>query len=116
MPIQYDDRYIVKPGRQIQFTAHMLQELARCASDITYFAEKYYTIIHPVRGEEVINLFPFQREMLENMRNNRQNLIMAARQLGKCVHFDTIVEIMNKETGEVTKMKIGDFFEKIKVE
>ena len=61
----------------------MLQELARCAADITYFAEKYYTIIHPVRGEEVIKLFPFQREMLENMRNNRQNLIMAARQLGK---------------------------------
>jgi len=83
MPIQYDDRYIVKPGRQIEFTAHMLQELARCASDITYFAEKYYTIIHPVRGEEIIKLFPFQREMLENMRNNRQNLIMAARQLGK---------------------------------
>lgn len=83
MPIQYDDRYIVKPGRQIQFTAHMLQELARCAGDITYFAEKYYTIIHPVRGEEVIKLYPFQREMLENMRINRQNLIMAARQLGK---------------------------------
>jgi len=83
MPIAYDDRYIVKPGRKIEFTALMLQELARCAADITYFAEKYYTIIHPVRGEEIIKLFPFQREMIENMKNNRQNIFMAARQLGK---------------------------------
>lgn len=83
MPIAYDDRYIVKPGRQIQFTAHMLQELARCASDITYFAEKYFTIIHPVRGEEVIKLYDFQREMIDNFTKSRFNIVMSARQMGK---------------------------------
>lgn len=83
MPIKYDDRFVVRPGRKIEFTAQMLQELARCANDIFYFAEKYYKIIHPVRGEEVIQLYPYQKELLHNFKTYRHNIVLAGRQLGK---------------------------------
>lgn len=83
MPIKYDDQFVVKPGRKIEFTALMLQELAKCTRDIFYFAEKYYKIIHPVRGEEIIQLYDYQKELLSNFINYRHNIVLAGRQLGK---------------------------------
>jgi len=83
MPIAYDDKQIVRPNRDIQFTPEMVRELARCAADIIYFAEKYYTIIHPVKGEMVIKLFPYQKEMIKAMSENRFSIFCCGRQLGK---------------------------------
>lgn len=83
MPIAYDDKQIVRPNRDIQFTPEMVRELARCAADIIYFAEKYYTIIHPVKGEMVIKLYPYQKEMIKAMSENRFSIFCCGRQLGK---------------------------------
>jgi hypothetical protein len=39
---------------------------------------------------------------------------MSGRQSGKCVHFQQMVEIMDTKTGNVEKITIGDFFQRIK--
>ena len=71
MPIAYDEKQIVRPNRDISFTPEMVRELARCATDVVYFAEKYVTIIHPIKGEMIIKLYPFQKEMIKAMAENR---------------------------------------------
>ncbi|MCS7316910.1 MAG: terminase family protein [Candidatus Dojkabacteria bacterium] len=83
MPIKYDDQYILKPGRKFEFTPHMLQEVAKCSQNIFYFAEKYYKIIHPIRGEEIISLYDYQKELLYNFTHYRHNIVLSGRQLGK---------------------------------
>jgi len=83
MPIAYDDKHIVRPGREIQFTPDMVKELSRCANDIVYFCEKYVTIIHPIKGEMIIKLYPFQKEMIKAMAENRFSIFCCGRQLGK---------------------------------
>ena len=83
MPIPYDDKFIVRPGREIQYTQEMIKELTLCAKDIIYFAEKYVTIIHPIKGEMVIKLYPFQKEMIKAMAENRFSIFCCGRQLGK---------------------------------
>lgn len=34
--------------------------------------------------------------------------------IGKCAHYDTLINIRNKKTGKMQKIKIGDFFKLIK--
>ena len=42
------------------------------------------------------------------------NVIMGETNVGKCQHFDTQVVIKNKKTGEIKKIKIGEFYEAVK--
>lgn len=83
MPIKYDDIYLIRPGTKKEFTSEMVQEIVKCSQDIKYFAKKYYTIVHPVKGEQLISLFPFQERMLDAFQHNRFNIVLSARQIGK---------------------------------
>lgn len=61
------------------------QEYIRCALDIHYFASTYCYI----KGEEgqpiIIPLRDYQKEILDNFYNNRFNILMASRQVGKTI-------------------------------
>lgn len=87
MPIQYDDRYILKPGHKVDYTREMVMELQKCAQDIIYFAENYFTVVHPTKGKnrlcELDGLYDFQKEMIKNFSENRFNIVLSARQMGK---------------------------------
>lgn len=111
MPIAYDDRFIVRPNRNIEFTPEMVRELTRCASDVVYFAEKYFTIIHPIKGEMLIKLYPYQKNMIKAMSENRFSIFCCGRQLGKstcaCIYLlwyaifnptKTVAILANKQT------------------
>jgi hypothetical protein len=78
------------------------EEYIRCALDIHYFASTYCYI----KGEEgqpiIIPLRDYQKEILDNFFNNRFNILMASRQIGKCFSFNTKVLIqMNDQLLEV---------------
>jgi hypothetical protein len=83
MPIVYDDRYILRPGHQVEFTREMVMVLQKCASDILYFAENYFTIVHPTKGKMVITLYDFQKELLSVFARGKRSIICSGRQLGK---------------------------------
>lgn len=83
MPIQYDDRYLLRPGIKKEYTAEMIQHIMSCSRDVLYFASNFYTIIHPTKGQMIIPLFKFQKEMLKAFQENRFNIILSARQIGK---------------------------------
>jgi hypothetical protein len=61
------------------------EEYIKCALDIHYFARTYCYI----KGEEgqpiIIPLRDYQNEILDNFFNNRFNILMASRQIGKTI-------------------------------
>jgi hypothetical protein len=78
------------------------EEYIRCALDIHYFASTYCYI----KGEEgqpiIIPLRDYQKEILDNFFNNRFNILMASRQIGKCFSFNTKVFVgLNDELLEI---------------
>lgn len=70
-------------GVKREYTADQLLEVKRCAEDIEYFAEKYFTIVSLDEGRMLIPLYPYQRELLHKFQDNRFNIVTQARQSGK---------------------------------
>jgi hypothetical protein len=60
----------------------IIKEVVRCGRDPAYFTESYAKISEPSRGLIPFDLFPFQREVLGEMKDNRFTVILKARQLG----------------------------------
>lgn len=83
MPINYSKKGMKRPGIINQWTQEQVTEVMRCGRDIIYFAEKYYTIVHPKFGEQLITLHDFQKEMLKNFQDFQNNVVLSARQVGK---------------------------------
>ena len=67
-----------------EYTREELEELARCASDVVYFGNKY---CHSMTDEGIrqIKLRPYQEDMLDSFQDNRFVIMLASRQIGKTV-------------------------------
>lgn len=65
------------------FTSEQITELRRCHSDPLYFIKNYVKIQHPVEGDILFTPRPYQERMIENFHNNRFNIAMLPRQVGK---------------------------------
>jgi hypothetical protein len=57
-------------------------EYKRCSQDPIHFMRKYCIIQHPTRGKMLFNLYPFQEKSLNQLKDNRYNIILKSRQLG----------------------------------
>jgi len=58
------------------------EEYQKCAKSPIYFMKKYCKIQHPTRGKINFNLYEFQEDTLEELRENRYNVILKSRQTG----------------------------------
>ena len=88
-------------------------ELKKCAKDIVYFANTYCQVMTD-EGYMKITLRPYQEMVLRSYQDNRWNIFMAARQIGKTItssifltwyllfHFDKNVLLMSNK-GATTK-------------
>ena len=72
-----------KSGQDIEWTPDLLKEYVRCAQDPCYFAENYIKIVHVDKGLINLDLYPYQREIIEKITNNRRVAVLTARQAGK---------------------------------
>lgn len=61
----------------------MVADLKKCQKNLLYFAENFFTIINLDRGKEKIKLFKCQKKVLRALRDNRFNIVLASRQVGK---------------------------------
>jgi predicted DNA-binding antitoxin AbrB/MazE fold protein len=113
MPITYDENGVIKPNQTRNLTEEQVIEILRCKQDIKYFANNYYKVISDA-GEHVINLREFQERLLEHFVGNRHKVVMSGRQSGKCVQSQQYVEILDKISGKIEKIEIGEFFNMIK--
>ena len=72
-------------GLTFRMTDEEQEEYIKCALDIHYFARTYCYI----KGEDgqpiIIPLRDYQNDILDNFFNNRFNILMASRQVGKTI-------------------------------
>ncbi len=70
-----------------------LSEIKKCKKDIIYFAETYCQLMTD-KGYANVVLRDYQKELLLMFQNNQQNIALASRQVGKCVSFQTKINII----------------------
>jgi len=89
------------------YTSEELKEIRRCATDIVYFANTYCTVMTD-DGLMKIKLRPYQENMLKQFQEERFNICLAARQVGKCLSFSTQIYLF-KDGGGI-KTTIGNLY------
>lgn len=68
---------------EFEWTPEMVADLKKCQRNLLYFAENFFTIVNLDRGREKITLFKCQKKVLRALRDNRFNIVLASRQVGK---------------------------------
>lgn len=68
---------------EFEWTPKMVADLKKCRRNLLHFAENFFTIINLDRGREKITLFKCQKKVLRALRDNRFNIVLASRQVGK---------------------------------
>lgn len=101
-----------KPNLVYDYTQWEADEIAKCANDICYFADTYCMVMTD-DGVRKIKLRDYQRAMLRHYANNRFSICLAARQIGKCLIFNTLCKIKEKNNDFLlNSQKIGDIYNK----
>ena len=68
---------------QLSLTEDQVREYVKCANDPLYFIENYVKIITLDKGFVQIKLYPFQKEAVKDINDNRRVIVKAGRQVGK---------------------------------
>lgn len=80
---------LLKPDLVYRRTKEEIDDYIRCKTDPIYFASKCF-LMTP-EGLKPCVLRDYQEEYLSHLQHNRFSIMLAARQSGKCVTFDTEV-------------------------
>ena len=67
----------------IEWSPERLQEYVKCAQDPIYFAEKYIQIVHVDRGLIPIELYDYQKDIINAITTGRRVAVNTSRQAGK---------------------------------
>ena len=81
---------ISKKGAEYTYTPEQIKKKKKCIKSPAYFAETYFKIVSLDYGLQNIQLYDFQREIVESYDENRKMLLATSRQVGKT----TIVSIL----------------------
>jgi hypothetical protein len=84
MPFYEGKQFLRKGNIVFEYTEDELIELSRCANDIVYFAEKY-AVVMTDEGVQKVKLRDYQKDLLYSFQNERFNIVLASRQMGKTV-------------------------------
>ena len=68
---------------QLSLTEDQVREYVKCAKDPLYFIENYVKIITLDKGFVQIKLYPFQKDAVKDINDNRRVIVKAGRQVGK---------------------------------
>ncbi len=85
------------------YTAEEKAEIRKCAKDIVYFANKFATVMTD-DGLQTIELRDYQQDMLRTFVDNRFNVCLASRQIGKCLAFYTDIYIKKDSIEKKVKL------------
>ena len=83
-PFHSGDINLKKGNIVFEYTEHELKEIKKCANDIVYFANNYCTVMTD-EGLQRIKLRGYQEKLLRHLVNNRFNIVLASRQVGKTI-------------------------------
>lgn len=75
--------HLKRINMQMNLTEEQVREYVKCAEDPTYFIENYVKIITLDKGFVQIELYPFQKKVVNDINENRRVIVKAGRQVGK---------------------------------
>ncbi len=84
-------RLLKKAGIDIVWTLELWSEFQKCKNDPIYFGENYMKIVHVDRGLETIQLYDYQKEIIESVWKERRTIAECARQSGKTTAMTVII-------------------------
>lgn len=108
--------YLKDANQVMEYTAEQVLEIQKCMTDPVYFAENYCHIQHPVKGSVPVELYDYQKRMLYAFRDNRNTIVLSARQTGKstmsCIyllwyaifHFEKTILIASNKNDNAMEM------------
>ena len=70
-------------GSKFVWTKERLAEVDKCAKNMIYFAENYFTISTIDKGKQKIKLYKAQKRVLKSLQDNRFVVLLSSRQSGK---------------------------------
>lgn len=112
-PFYEGDPNYKKGNIVFEYTDQEISEVRKCAKDIVHFANSYCQVMTD-EGYQKIILRPYQERVLRSYQQNRWNIFLAPRQVGKTItssvfltwfllfHFDKNVLLMSNK-GATTK-------------
>ena len=68
---------------QHKFTKQEIEEYIKCRDDIIYFLETHVKIVHVDEGLIPFELYPFQKDLIKTISDNRNVIVKTGRQVGK---------------------------------
>lgn len=99
-----------KSGIKFAMTPDEFDEYVKCKLSVYYFAEKYCKIKLDDGTVGKMKLRDYQMDIIKLYTENRYSILMASRQVGKCMSFITRVLCKNNTTGEIFNTTIGELY------
>ena len=96
-----------KANTKVDLTEEQILELAKCSEDSVYFSKKYMKIVTLDHGLQNFNMYPFQERMLTSFQENRFNIVLCPRQVGKPLFIQTPVPT-SEGWSTIETIKVGD--------
>jgi hypothetical protein len=100
---------LLKNNPQIKWSPEMEEEMKTCVKSVFHFAENYFYITTE-DGKERIKLYKYQKNLLKAFKSKRYTTVLSSRQSGKCLADNTLLQIRNKQTGEIEEITIEEFY------
>lgn len=70
-------------GVQLDWEPWQIDEFVKCSQDPIYFIEKYVKIVTVDNGVMPMQLYDFQRDIIQQLHNNKKTAAIVSRQMGK---------------------------------
>lgn len=97
-----------------EYTRDEILEMKKCAEDVTYFSK--YCKVMTDEGLSYINLRDYQESVLREYQNNRFNIFLAPRQVGKSITSSIILVwylLFNHDKNAMILANVGDTAEEL---
>lgn len=105
--------YLKRANEQHEYSGDHIAELKRCSESSVYFIQNYCQIQHPTRGSIPFELYPYQVNMLDTYQENKQVIVLSARQTGKCCQSETTIAVLGESINTTKKIILWIFNRKV---
>jgi hypothetical protein len=96
-------------GIKFAMTHDEIEEYIKCKLSVYYFAEHYCKIKLEDGTVGQMKLRDYQKDIIKLYTENRYSILMASRQVGKCLTFNALVNIMD-ENGRIFRVNLGKIY------
>lgn len=92
MGLNYNGNELLKNRNvKVAWTPELLKEYIKCRDDIFYFAQNYMKVVTTDGDEVLLELYDYQKEIIQSYLDHRGTIVNTSRQVGKTTVVTAIV-------------------------